>query len=350
MNADIRGTRSRRIEGVGVRASRAGTDMKKKMWIGDLSEGVSVDDLFLLDECDLRRARNGATYLSLVLSDRTGRISGVKWDAREEEARNAVPGDPVRVKGFVEAYKGQRQIVVRQFVPVPRSETDLEDFLPASPHDPDRMLEDLRRLLEEVRTPPLRALAEAFLADERFVEAFRRAPAAAKLHHAYLAGLLEHTLAVARAAAAAAGLYPTLDRDLLLVGAFLHDAGKVEELAAEKTLAYTDRGKLLGHISLGAAMLSAKAAGIEGFPPGLLDLLLHMVLSHHGRLEYGSPRLPMTAEAVVLHLLDDLDAKVRAVESLREGDRKGNWSDYIQGFERSFFLGEKEAREEREGG
>jgi 3'-5' exoribonuclease len=324
--------------------------MKKNAWIGDLSEGTSVDDLFLLDECDLRRARNGATYLSLVLSDRTGRVAGVKWDSREEEARSVVPGDPVRVKGFVEAYKGQRQIVVRQIAAVPRSETELEDFLPASSRDPEAMLAELRQLLGEVRTPPLLALAEAFLADERFVEAFRRAPAAAKLHHAYLGGLLEHTLGVARATVAVAGLYPALDRDLLLVGAFLHDVGKTEELAAEKTLAYTDRGKLLGHISIGAGMVGAKAAGIEGFPPELLDRLLHMVLSHHGRLEFGSPRLPMTAEALVLHLLDDLDAKVRAVESLREGERKGNWSDYIQGFERAFFLGGKEEKEEGEAG
>ncbi|MCU0722328.1 MAG: HD domain-containing protein, partial [Planctomycetes bacterium] len=280
-------------------------------------------------------------FLSLALSDRTGRLPAVKWDAREEEAKTAAPGDAVRVKGFVENYKGQKQIVVRHLAALPPGAADLSEFLPSSPLDPARMLGELRALLDEVRRPPLRALVEAYLGDEEFAKAFSRAPAAAKLHHAYLGGLLEHTLALTKAASAVAGLYPSLDRDFLLVGAFLHDTGKVEELSCERTLGYTDRGRLLGHISIGSALLARKAASVEGFPADLLDRLMHIVLSHHGLYEYGSPRLPMTAEAVVLHLLDDLDAKVKVVESLRDGERKGNWSDFQKSFERSFYMGEE---------
>jgi 3'-5' exoribonuclease len=321
---------------------------RKTQWVSDLAEGASVDDVFLLGECGLRRTRAGASFLSLVLSDRTGRISAVKWEAKEEEARIAVPGDPVRVKGYVESYKGQRQVVVRQMAAVPGETPDLADFLPASPLDPGRMAEDLRGLLDAVRRPPLRSLLDAFLGDAAFMAAFCRAPAATRLHHAYLGGLLEHTLALARACVAAADLYPSLDRELLLAGAFLHDAGKIEEMTCDRALAYTDRGRLLGHISLGAALIAKKAASVENFPADLLDLLTHMVLSHHGRYEYGSPRLPMTAEAYALHLLDDLDAKMKAVESLKEGDRKGNWTDFVRTFERSFYTGEA-GEEEREG-
>ncbi len=314
--------------------------MKKKQMIEDLVEGMGVDSLFLLDECDLRRARNGSLYFHLILADRTGRVNARRWDAREKEASEIAAGDILKVGGFVESYRGRPQIIVRSFSPV--TETDEvapEDFLPSSPRETGEMLRELKAILAEVERPALASLLDAFFGDPAFEKRFCRAPAGVKLHHAYLGGLLEHTLAVTKAAKAVAELYPTLDKDLLLVGAFLHDVGKTEELLWERRFAYADRGRLVGHIQLGAEMLSERARGVEGFPAGLLDVLTHIILSHHGRYEFGSPKLPMTSEAVVLQFLDDLDAKVMAVEALKKDGGKEGWSDYIRSFERAFYLG-----------
>jgi 3'-5' exoribonuclease len=313
--------------------------MSKEQWVDSLSEGTGVDDLFQVEVCDLRQARNGSLYLSLVIKDRTGRVGARRWDARAEETETFKAGDVVRIRGFVESFRGQPQVIVRRIDPAAGDDVDPADFFRSSAKSPSAMLAELRAVLETVKSPPLRKLLDAFLDDPRFRERFMEAPAATHIHHAHLGGLLEHTLSMARCALAVAPNYPSLDVEVLLAGVFLHDLGKTEELATAPMLDYTDRGRLLGHIEIGARMLSEKAAAIEDFPPFLLDILTHMVLSHHGRMEYGSPKLPMTPEAVVLHLIDNLDAKVMAIESLREEAEGGRWSDYIRGFERAFFLG-----------
>lgn len=317
--------------------------MGRSQSVAALAEAMGVDETFLLEACDLRRARNGSLYLQVVLSDRTGKVEARKWDARAEDAEGMEPGIVVRARGFVESYRGRPQIILRSLDVAPPGDAVAADFLPASARPAASMLAELREVLGTVSHPSLRALLDAFFDDADFLERFCASPAAVKLHHAAVGGLLEHTLACTRCAEAVAGLYPGLNRDVLLCGAFLHDVGKIEELSSEGVLAYTDRGKLLGHITLGVSLLEAKAGVVPGFPKALLDALTHLVLSHHGRTEFGSPKLPMTAEAVVLSLLDDLDAKVNAVASLREGERKGNWTEYVRGFDRAFFVGDPDA-------
>jgi 3'-5' exoribonuclease len=228
-------------------------------------------------------------------------------------------------------------VIIRQFQPA-GDEADPADFLPTSLRDPETMLTELGEVLAAVKSPPLRSLLDAFLDDGEFCERFKAAPAGTRLHHAYRGGLLEHTLSMARCAVALASHYAVLDLDRLLTGVFLHDLGKVEELTAEPMLDYSDRGRLLGHIEIGARLLAERAARIEGFPAPLLDVLTHMVLSHHGRLEYGSPKLPMTPEGVALHHLDNLDAKLASVEALLEKGEGAAWSEYVRGFDRAFYL------------
>lgn len=307
--------------------------------IADLVEGEPVDDVFLVEESDLRRARNGSLYVHLRLFDRSGRIDARKWDAREKDVEGIAPGTIARIAGFVESYRGRPQLIARQIRPASEGEFQPADFLPVAAQDGAAMRAELAALLGTIRDPHLAALVKTYLDDAEFMARFSEAPAAVRLHHACLGGLMEHTLSLMRAAVAVADLYTALDRDLLLTGAFLHDTGKTKELGYGTVFTYTDGGRLLGHISMGAAMLAEKAAGVEGFPPEKREALLHLVLSHHGRYEFGSPKLPMTAEALALNLLDDLDAKLGALEELRKGEIKQGWSDFVRGFDRAFFLG-----------
>ncbi|MHC4778701.1 MAG: 3'-5' exoribonuclease YhaM family protein [Planctomycetota bacterium] len=316
--------------------------MSKKVWVEDLAEGQGVDDLFQLEVCDLRQARNGSRYLHLILKDRTGSVNARRWDARREETEDLHPGDIVRIGGFVETFRGRPQVIVRRIEGASQGEGDPSDFFAAASRAPEIMLSELREILKKVENPHLQSLIEAFFADEEFVERFSSAPAATRIHHAYIGGLLEHTLSMARFAVGTASHYPILDRDVLLTGVFLHDLGKTEELSVTPMVDYTDRGKLLGHIEIGTRLLEGKAEGLDGFPRGLLDVLTHMILSHHGRLEYGSPKLPMTPEAVTLHLLDNLDAKLAAIEALKDGGDGGIWTEYVRGFERAFYVGGEE--------
>ncbi|MHC5080072.1 MAG: 3'-5' exoribonuclease YhaM family protein [Planctomycetota bacterium] len=320
--------------------------MKKKTTVDSLDEGMGVDDLFQIEICNLRRARNGSYYLHIVLGDRTGRVEARKWDIQPAEAEGISPGDIVHVRGFVERYKGSPQVIVRDMRAMAGEEIDKRDFLPASRRDPHEMMDALKSLLAGVSHPHLRVLLDAFFDDEAFCRRFMETPAATRLHHAYLGGLLEHTLTLVRCVQALVPVYPSLNADLLMTGAFLHDIGKIDELSPEPFLNYTDRGRLLGHIELGARLLAGKAARIPDFPPPLLDQLTHLILSHHGRMEFGSPKLPMTPEAVVLNFLDDIDAKVAAVEALKAGEGRGNWTEFIRGFDRAFFLGGEEERKD----
>jgi 3'-5' exoribonuclease len=313
--------------------------LKKRTKVSEIVEGMAVEGVYGIEECDLRRARNGSLYISLVLFDSSGRVNARKWDARESDIAGIESGALATITGFAESYKSQIQVVVRQMAPQSWEDADPADFMPSSKRDAGEMLAELKSLLSRIANPHLKGLIGAFFADEVFLSSFVKAPAAVKLHHAYLGGLLEHTLGTVKAALAVAALYPALDAEMLAAGAFLHDVGKIDELGFDRAIAYTDGGKLMGHITIGARMLDIKASEVPGFPQRTLDLLTHMILSHHGKYEFGSPKLPMTAEAVALNLVDDLDAKVKAVESMRETGRQGEWSDYMRVFERAFYFG-----------
>lgn len=309
--------------------------------IADLKSGDSVDQLFLVHSKVLRTARNGSLYMQLELADRTGRISGRRWDAKQEVFDAFQPTDFVRVKGRVETYQNRLQLVVSSIEVRPEDEADLGEFLPTTEKDIEEMFSRLVELAKTVTHPGLRKLLAAFLKDDRIAQEFRRSPAAVQYHHAFIGGLLEHTLGVTEMAALAAARYPDLDHDMLVTGSILHDIGKIEEFSYERSFSYTDSGGLLGHLYMGARMVEERSAGIAELSPQLTEALAHLILSHHGEYQYQSPKLPMTAEALTVHHLDNLDAKINAFRSamLRDRDSESRWTEWNRMFERRLFKG-----------
>ena len=283
--------------------------------INQLQPGESLDQVFLVRDRDLRTASNGGLYIVCTLTDSTGKLNARMWQANETIYK-AIPVDGfLQVRGRTENYKGNLQFIIEAIRPIPIEKVDLADFLPHAPREVEEMWAELLELVRAVKNTHLRMLIKKFVEDREVVAAFKRAPAAMELHQAYLGGLLEHTLGVTRGVKAILPLYPQLNADLMLTAAFLHDIGKVAELTSELTFRYTDRGQLVGHITIGAILIQQKvdlvaAETAEPFPAKTLDLLQHMILSHHGFYEYGSPRLPMIPEAAALHYIDNLDAKM----------------------------------------
>jgi 3'-5' exoribonuclease len=317
-----------------------------------LCDGESIEEIYLVTDKQLRTNRQGNLYLQLELRDRTGGISARMWNANEHQFRTFDEGDFLRIKGKVQLYQGSLQVLFVGFEKVDRHLVDLGEFMPQSSQDIGGMLEKLRALLLRLENVHLRALVECFFMDEQFMNGFCKAPAGVRNHHAYLGGLLEHVVTLLDAADRLAPLYPELNRDLLLMGVFLHDIGKVRELSYQRVFGYTDEGQLVGHLVIGAQMLDEKAAKVpeltgEPFPQELLLRLKHMILSHHGTHEFGSPRLPMTPEAIALHHLDNFDAKVHSFTRDIRDDRQGTsaWTPYNPSLQRRLFKGVKEGAE-----
>ena len=285
-----------------------------KRYVADLTVGERVRSTFLLMRCDVRTRQSGDSYLVLELSDKSGRIGGRMWDNAEETVAHVSSGDYVWVEGVVDTWQSNAQVKVDLMRPA-GEDVDPRDFLPASAVDPAEMYEQLLELVGTVRNPHLHSLLDKTFSDPEIARRFQRAPAGIKLHHAYVGGLLEHTLSVVRLADKVASHYPFLDRDLLLTGAFLHDLGKVWELSYERAFDYTDEGRLVGHLLLETEWLSKRMDEIEGFPPPLRMHLMHLLASHHGVHEHGAPVVPVRPEALVLHYVDDLDSKMVAINS-----------------------------------
>ena len=236
---------------------------------------------------------------------------------------------------------GKMQIVIQELERLPESAVELADFLPVAPRDPAEMLAELRARVAAMQDPHLRALLEAFLADPEFLQRYTTAPAAKAMHHVYIGGLLEHSLAVAALAEDVCRRYPGLNHDLLVTGALLHDVGKVAELSYLRSFDYTDDGKLLGHIVIGVEMIEERLRRLPDFPRPLATLLKHLLLSHHGQYEYGSPKRPKTLEAVILNFIDDLDSKINGVRTHieREPDSDSSWTSYHRLYDRYFYKG-----------
>jgi 3'-5' exoribonuclease len=317
-----------------------------RRYVEQLADGESVEDVFLVVDKQLRANRNGNLYLQLELRDRTAAMSARLWNAGEPLFRSFEPGDFLLVKGKVQLFQGALQMILTHIDRVEPDKLDLTDFLPHTDQDVSKLLERLRGFLLRLGNPHLRALAECFLMDEEFMRGFTHAPAGVRNHHAYVGGLLEHVVTLLDAADRILPLYPDLDRDLLLMGVFLHDAGKVRELSYDRAFSYTDQGQLIGHLVIGVEMVNEKAARVpdltgEPFPPELLLRLKHMILSHHGTYEFGSPKLPMTPEAIALHHLDNLDAKVHSfTRDIREDpNRTSSWTPFNQSLQRRLFKG-----------
>jgi len=317
-----------------------------RRFVQQMADGDSIEETYLVMDKQLRANRNGNLYLQVELRDRTGSISARLWNAGEHLFRSFEMGDFLRVKGKVQLFQGALQMIVAQIDRVPSEKIDLADFLPHTDQDISKLLERLRALLQRLSNHHLRALVECFLIDETFMKGFCQAPAGIRNHHAYLGGLLEHVVTLMDAADRILSLYPELDRDLLLTGIFLHDIGKVQELSFARTFGYTDEGQLVGHIVIGVEMLNEKVKKVpeltgEPFPVELLLRLKHMIVSHHGTHEFGSPRLPMTPEAIALHHLDNFDAKVHSfTRDIREDRNSGSsWTPYNPSQQRRLFKG-----------
>ncbi|MEW6032538.1 MAG: HD domain-containing protein [Bacillota bacterium] len=297
---------------------------KTRAFVRDLRENQTVDEVYLVCSKDLRRVGSSkGPFLALELCDASGCVQARVWDNAEVLQAAVTVGGFVRVVGKVSLYNGQRQINVTDLEAVPEEQVNLADFQPTSIQDPEQMEQRLRNLIAAIACPHLRALNESFFTDPEFWALFRRAPAAKTIHHATLGGLLEHTLAVAEICLDVAGRYrslpgdkaaPRLDTDLLVTGALLHDVGKTKELSWTRQFDYTVEGRLVGHIVLGAEMVTERAGRLPGFPAETLLELRHMVLSHHGQYEWGSPKRPKTLEAMILHCVDDLTAKVDTIQ------------------------------------
>jgi 3'-5' exoribonuclease len=295
----------------------------KRIYVRDLREGLKIDDVFAVASKSVANARNGSRYLRLKLTDRTGTIDAVKWNASDAEVMSFGENELMHVRGTAGTYNGELQLTVDS-LQKPNYPVDPADFLRVSERDPDEMLADLRLILGSVTSPDLSRLVWSFFDDPEFASKFRQAPAAKSVHHAWVGGLLEHTLNVVRSCAALADLYPQADRDLLLTAAALHDIGKIDEYACSVTIRFTDAGHLIGHVVGGTMMVKEAAESIEGFNPLLSLALQHAVLAHHGTKEFGSPKRPKSLEAYLLHVADDLDAKVEMFrKAISDSDENG---------------------------
>lgn len=312
------------------------SDHTSHTWIKDIREGDSVQGLYAVRDKRLGKTRRGDAFLTVSLADRTGDVEAKVWEQAEEVSSRFKTGDVLDIQGNATSYRDRIQLTLSQFEVV-NGEVDYSLFLEPSAESPRRMVARLRKLLQEIRNPHLKALIEQFFSDAEFMRLFEKAPAAKNFHHNYLGGLLEHTLSVCEIIQQVADHYPHLDRDLLLAGAFCHDIGKVRELSWDLQIEYTDEGRLVGHLVQGTLLVEKKLAGLKTFPQDLALRLKHLILSHHGEYEFGSPKRPKFLEAFVLHLADDLDAKVNGLGRLFERDgREGAWTDYNRLFERYF--------------
>ncbi|MBN2061826.1 MAG: HD domain-containing protein [Deltaproteobacteria bacterium] len=308
-------------------------------WIKDIKEDSRIHDLYLVKSKKMGLTKNGDPFLSLSLADRTGDLEARVWENAEELSLLFSEGDILEVEGHVSSYRNRLQLILTDLKPF-AEKIDPSVFIESTPLDTTAMMRSLRKILKEISDPNLNTLIEKFLSDRRFVSLFKTAPAAKNFHHGYIGGLLEHTLSVCRLAESIADHYPELDRDLLIAGAFLHDIGKIKELRIDKGVEYSDEGRLLGHLVLGVNMVEEKISGIKEFPKGLSIKLNHLILSHHGEYDFGSPKRPKFPEAFALHLIDDMDAKINGLTRFMEQDRReGSWTEYNRMFERYLLKG-----------
>lgn len=316
----------------------------KKQFITDIRAGDRVDDIFVLSEKILSQKRDGNNFLNVTLSDKTGTIKGVVWDNVDQIAAGITSGDFAHVNGSVSDYRGTLQVVIKNMEPFSPDRVDPSDFLPQTSRDIEGMFERLVKRMDSITTDYLKALIDAFFKDKEFVNKFKTAPAGKKMHHAYIGGLLEHTLSMVSLADKIAGHYSGIDRDLLLSGAILHDIGKIDEFEYQFKIDYSDKGRLLNHIVIGIKMVDDKLSGIEHFPEDQMLLLKHLIVSHHGTREFGSPEPPKTIEAVLLNYIDEIDSKVNAIRDfIASEDPDETWTSYHRLLERHFYKGKKSA-------
>lgn len=312
----------------------------KKIYVEDIKDKERVESPFLITKKDSGVSKANKTYLILKLQDKTGEMDARVWDRAEEMATTFDKGDVVIVKGSGNEYQSSVQLNVSSIIPLSDGDYDLRDFMPASVRPPEDMMLDLETIIAGMDDKYLRTLLQTILSDGEVRPKFMLAPAATGIHHAFLGGLLEHVLSLAGLGLNVCKHYPQLNKDLLLTGVVLHDICKIYELSYDRGFDYTDIGKLLGHIGMEGEFIANYINKIKGFPDELKVAVQHMILSHHGRLEFGSPKLPMIMEAMVLSYIDDLDSKINLVETnIKATSSDQNWTSYIRAMERPFYAG-----------
>jgi 3'-5' exoribonuclease len=283
----------------------------KSNFIVDLADGQMVASLFLVREKEIRTSvRSGKSWLELRLADRTGTIPAKMWDNFTLLAPTFECHDVIQIRGRVKLYNGQKELTIEQIIPAAERDYDLGDFLPHTKYDVEKLYACVQDSIAGMKNPWLKQLLFSVVGDPAIAPQFKRAPAAMVMHHAYIGGLLEHIVSLIGLAAAVSSHYPDLDADLLLTGVVLHDIGKIEEFRYARGIEYSEKGRLLGHIMIGTAIVRAKINAIQGFPAPLATLVEHLILSHHGTHEFGSPSLPQIPEAVALNFIDDIDSKM----------------------------------------
>ncbi|CCH47727.1 3'-5' exoribonuclease YhaM family protein [Pseudodesulfovibrio piezophilus] len=314
---------------------------QKSQYIQDLSAGMPVNDLFLLSAASMAQSRNGP-YWSLTFQDATGKIDGKIWSPKSQEYPTLEPGQMALVRGFIESYRDKNQLKVdhMELIDVNSTLIDYSDFLPTSSIPPEELMEAIEDLvIEHIQYTPLKSLCRKVLNNEEIRQKMLIAPGAKSVHHAYIGGLLEHTLQVAKACMALCTVYPDLDRQILLVGAIFHDLGKAWELSGGMVNDYTDEGRLLGHIQIGQDKLEPFLKRAKGLDEKIKLHLKHLITSHHGEHDFGSPVRPKTPEAFVLHFADNMDAKLNIIEqAYGEMDKNGlEWSPYMRFLDRNIY-------------
>jgi len=304
----------------------------KEFYIRDAAqqENKVITTSFVVSSKQIKAKKSGEPYLDLLLVDRTGQIAAKMWDNVDEAVDSFEQDDIVKVKGLINKYNQRWQLTVHKVRKLDDGEIDFGDYLPKTTYDVEELWNELGGFVASMQEPHLKALLEAFMADEKLAGAYKLAPAAKTLHHAFIGGLLEHVVSLFRSCDRIVGNYPLVDRDLLFTGAFLHDIGKVRELTFSRSFSYTTEGQLLGHMIIELELLHEKLAQVPGFPRELQVLVEHLIISHHGQYDFGSPKLPMFPEALMLHYLDDLDSKMEAMRAQmeRDADLESPWTAY----------------------
>jgi 3'-5' exoribonuclease len=309
----------------------------KTSFVTDLGSEQSITSFFLVHEKEIRNTREGKAYLRLELGDRSGTIEARMWDQFDAVVKDVNRDDFVKVQARVEIYRNKPQLSLQNLRLAKPEEIDLADFLPQTKADVGKLYAELLEYAGSIANPWLKKLTTGILSDPKIAVRYKRAPAAKVMHHAYLGGLLEHVVGLCGLAKQIAAHYPELDVDLLLTAAILHDVGKLDELCYERAIGYTVEGQLLGHIVMEFETVSKAIDAIEGFPPNLKTVVQHMLISHHGQYEFGSPKLPMIREAMAFHYMDDLDSKLAAVRAALALDTgEPEWSAYSGALGRKF--------------
>ncbi|HMF52926.1 MAG TPA: HD domain-containing protein [Edaphobacter sp.] len=327
----------------------------KEFFVVDAAQfdNATVTSYFVLSSFQAREKKQGGQFLVLTLTDKTGSIEGRMWDDIDDALATCAEGCYVKVQGQISKYQGKFQITLQKLRPAAESEIEPADYLPVTRFDVEEMWTELRGYVSGYTNEDLKRLVFAFLDDPQIGEAYKSAPAAKRLHHAWIGGLLEHVLTLVRVCRATVPFYPEVDPDLLVTGAILHDIGKIRELYWKSSFGYTLEGQMIGHISIAQGMLREKAHALAPFPEKLLILVEHMILSHHGKYEFGSPKLPMTPEAILLSTLDDLEAKMQTLRSefasaVATGKGPGDMTDWVRSMERPLLDSQSFLKDERD--